>query len=115
MLRDELKLTGTKYDCGVAQCGACTVQLNGGAVRSCQVVIGDLSDASVTTIEAVKGSVADEVKQAWLELDLVQCGFCQKLKDDIAFAHENIRRFAEAQTATITDMQMEIAPGLTAG
>lgn len=77
VLRDELKLTGTKYGCGIAQCGACTVQLNGGAVRSCQVAIGDLSDASVTTIEAVEGSVADAVKQAWQELDVVQCGFCQ--------------------------------------
>lgn len=77
VIRDELKLTGTKYGCGIAQCGACTVQLNGSAVRSCQAAIGDLEGATVTTIEAVSGSEAEAVKQAWRELDVVQCGFCQ--------------------------------------
>lgn len=77
VIRDELRLTGTKYGCGIAQCGACTVQLNGAAIRSCQAAIGDLEGANVTTIEAVKGSEADAVKQAWKELDVVQCGFCQ--------------------------------------
>ena len=77
VIRDELKLTGTKYGCGIAQCGACTVQLNGQAVRSCQMTVGDLDGAKVTTIEAVTGSEADAVKQAWRELDVVQCGFCQ--------------------------------------
>ena len=77
VLRDELQLTGTKYGCGIAQCGACTVHLNGSAVRSCQAAIGDLEAATVTTIEAVSGSEAEAVKQAWEELDVVQCGFCQ--------------------------------------
>lgn len=77
VLRDELKLTGTKYGCGIAQCGACTVQLDGVATRSCQVAIGDLEGASVTTIEAVSGPQAAAVQQAWAELDVVQCGFCQ--------------------------------------
>ncbi|MGI9364216.1 MAG: (2Fe-2S)-binding protein [Rhizobiaceae bacterium] len=77
VIRDELRLTGTKYGCGIAQCGACTVQLNGAAIRSCQAAIGDLEGANVTTIEAVKGAEADAVKQAWQELDVVQCGFCQ--------------------------------------
>jgi isoquinoline 1-oxidoreductase alpha subunit len=72
-----LKLTGTKYGCGIAQCGACTVHIDGAAVRSCQMAVGDLEGAAVTTIEAVEGTVAEAVKQAWQELDVVQCGFCQ--------------------------------------
>ena len=77
VIRDELRLTGTKYGCGIAHCGACTVQLDGAAVRSCQVAVGDVGEASVTTIEAVSGDEAAAVKQAWRELDVVQCGFCQ--------------------------------------
>lgn len=78
VLRDELKLTGTKYGCGIAQCGACTVHVNGIAVRSCQLSVGDLpEDEEVTTIEAVAGREAEAVKNAWKELDVVQCGFCQ--------------------------------------
>jgi len=77
VLRDELKLTGTKYGCGIAQCGACTVHLDGVAVRSCQVAIGDVEGASVVTIEAAASREAQAVKQAWRELDVVQCGFCQ--------------------------------------
>ena len=77
VIRDELKLTGTKYGCGIAQCGACTVHLDGAAVRSCQVALGDVEGASVTTIEAVTGPEAEAVRQAWRELDVLQCGFCQ--------------------------------------
>jgi isoquinoline 1-oxidoreductase alpha subunit len=77
VIRDELKLTGTKYGCGIAQCGACTVHIDGAAVRSCQMAVGDLEGAAVTTIEAVQGTAAEAVKQAWQELDVVQCGFCQ--------------------------------------
>lgn len=77
VIRDELRLTGTKYGCGIAHCGACTVQLDGAAVRSCQVAVGDVGEASVTTIEGVSGDEAAAVKQAWRELDVVQCGFCQ--------------------------------------
>lgn len=77
VLRDELKLTGTKYGCGVAQCGACTVHLDGMAVRSCQVPVGDAEGASVVTIEAVSSREAQAVRQAWREHDVVQCGFCQ--------------------------------------
>lgn len=78
VIRDHLKLTGTKYGCGIAQCGACTVHVDGLALRSCQLSVGDLGeDEDVTTIEAISGSEADAVKQAWRELDVVQCGFCQ--------------------------------------
>ncbi|MEX0343544.1 MAG: (2Fe-2S)-binding protein [Rhizobiaceae bacterium] len=77
VLRDELHLTGTKYGCGIAQCGACTVHLNGRAIRSCQVAVGDVGASSITTIEAVNSLAANAVRQAWTELDVVQCGFCQ--------------------------------------
>ncbi|KAA5606492.1 (2Fe-2S)-binding protein [Roseospira marina] len=76
-LRDELGLTGTKYGCGLSQCGACTVHVNGDAVRACQTYVRDLGDARVTTIEGVSGPVADAVRAAWLEHDVAQCGYCQ--------------------------------------
>ena len=78
VIRDELKLTGTKFGCGVASCGACTVHLNGEPVRSCQTYIEDVEDAEITTIEAVgNDKIGAAVQQAWVELDVVQCGYCQ--------------------------------------
>ncbi|MEO1293412.1 MAG: (2Fe-2S)-binding protein [Pseudomonadota bacterium] len=77
VLRDELKLTGTKFGCGVAACGACTVHVNGMQTRSCSLFIEDAADAEITTIEGVSGSVAEAVQSAWEELDVVQCGYCQ--------------------------------------
>jgi isoquinoline 1-oxidoreductase alpha subunit len=77
VLRDELGLTGTKYGCGVAYCGACTVHVDGAPVRSCAVPIESVADAQVTTIEAVDGPAAKAVRAAWRELDVVQCGYCQ--------------------------------------
>ncbi|WP_377186746.1 (2Fe-2S)-binding protein [Ruegeria meonggei] len=78
VIRDELKLTGTKFGCGVASCGACTVHLNGEPVRSCQTYIEDVEDAEITTIEAVgDDKIGAAVQQAWVELDVVQCGYCQ--------------------------------------
>jgi isoquinoline 1-oxidoreductase alpha subunit len=77
VLRDELQLTGTKYGCGVAQCGACTVHLGGRAVRSCMTPFSAVGDREVTTIEGVVGKVAQAVQGAWSRLDVVQCGYCQ--------------------------------------
>jgi isoquinoline 1-oxidoreductase alpha subunit len=77
VLRDHLELTGTKYGCGIAQCGACTVHLDGKNRRSCVTPIGTVAGHSVTTIEGVKGKTAEAVKAAWVAIDVPQCGFCQ--------------------------------------
>ncbi|KQQ14704.1 isoquinoline 1-oxidoreductase [Methylobacterium sp. Leaf123] len=77
VIRDRLDMTGTKYGCGIAQCGACTVHMDGQPVRACQTRIGDVGEAKITTIEGVEGKVADAVKTAWRSLDVVQCGYCQ--------------------------------------
>src|ERR687897_2517653 len=76
-LRDELHLTGTKYGCGVAQCGACTVHLDGQAVRACVTPATAAQGREVVTIEGVSGRVAQAVQDAWRRLDVVQCGYCQ--------------------------------------
>lgn len=74
-LRDELGLTGTKYGCGVAQCGACTVLADGQAVRSCQLPVSAVGAAKITTIEGLGGE--HPLQKAWVELDVPQCGYCQ--------------------------------------
>lgn len=76
VLRDVLNLKGTKYGCGIAQCGACTVHLGGKAVRSCQTLISRVN-APVTTIEGLSPDGSHPVQQAWLETDVPQCGYCQ--------------------------------------
>ena len=77
VIRDELDLTGTKFGCGVAMCGSCTVHVNGKPQRSCVTPISGVGDSEVTTIEAVSTPQAQAVQTAWQELDVVQCGYCQ--------------------------------------
>ncbi len=77
VLRDELQLTGTKFGCGVAQCGACTVMLNGMTRRSCVTPVGMVDGSFVTTIEGIDGPEAEAVQSAWEKLDVPQCGWCQ--------------------------------------
>lgn len=77
VLRDRLKLTGTKYGCGVAFCGACTVLVDGTPTRSCVTPVESLAGKEVQTIEGVNSKVATAVRQAWTELNVVQCGYCQ--------------------------------------
>ena len=77
VLRDELRLTGTKFGCGVAQCGACTVMLNGTPRRSCVTPVGMIEGADVTTIEGMAGREFDAIQAAWRALDVPQCGWCQ--------------------------------------
>lgn len=76
-LRDVIGLTGTKFGCGIAQCGACTVHINGEAMRSCSVPIARLDGASITTIEGLSPDGKHPVQQAWLAEDVPQCGYCQ--------------------------------------
>ncbi len=78
VLRDIVGLTGTKFGCGIAQCGACTVHLDGQAVRSCVLPVSAVGDRTITTIEAVGATpTGKKVQQAWLDVDVVQCGYCQ--------------------------------------
>lgn len=77
VLRDHLNLTGTKYGCGIAQCGACTIHLDGDAVRSCILPISQVADKQITTIEGISEHGDHPVQKAWLEHDVPQCGYCQ--------------------------------------
>ena len=76
-LRGELKMTGTKFGCGMALCGACTVHVDGRAVRSCVTPIAAVAGQEITTIEGLTGSPADALRKAWTTIDVVQCGYCQ--------------------------------------
>ena len=77
VLREDLGLTGTKYGCGVAQCGACTVHVDGEARRSCVTPVAAVAGRQVTTIEGLQSRAAKAIQQAWVDLDVVQCGYCQ--------------------------------------
>ncbi len=77
VLRDHLDMPGTKYGCGVAQCGACTIHLNGNPVRSCSLPISAVGKATITTIEGLSEKGTHPVQKAWLEHDVAQCGYCQ--------------------------------------
>jgi isoquinoline 1-oxidoreductase alpha subunit len=77
VLRDVLGLTGTKYGCGMAQCGACTVHLNGEAIRSCVKRVSDATGKDITTIEGLSSDLSHPLQKAWIEIDVPQCGYCQ--------------------------------------
>lgn len=77
VLRDSIGLTGTKFGCGIAQCGACTIHLNGSPVRSCTLPVSAVKDKAVTTIEGLSTDGNHPVQQAWVEEDVAQCGYCQ--------------------------------------
>ena len=77
VLRDHLKLKGTKFGCGIAQCGACTVHVDGQAVRSCILPISQVGNKDITTIEGLSEEGTHPVQKAWLEMDVAQCGYCQ--------------------------------------
>jgi isoquinoline 1-oxidoreductase alpha subunit len=91
VIRDEIGLTGTKFGCGIAQCGACTVHLNGEAVRSCGIQVGDADGKNVTTIEGLSPDSKHPVQQAWLAEDVPQCGYCQsgQIMAAVAFLKEH--------------------------
>ncbi len=95
VIRDELKMTGTKFGCGIGQCGACTVHINGDAQRSCVMPVAAVSGQSITTIEGLAPSIHEPhpVQQAWLENDVPQCGYCQA--GQIMAAVDFLRRHPE--------------------
>ncbi|MEX0350970.1 MAG: (2Fe-2S)-binding protein [Paracoccaceae bacterium] len=97
VIRDELKLTGTKFGCGVASCGACTVHLDGEPVRSCQTYVEDVEGAEITTIEGLNTDTSAAVQQAWAELDVVQCGYCQsgQIMSAVGLLNENAKPTVE--------------------
>jgi isoquinoline 1-oxidoreductase alpha subunit len=77
VIRDHLNMTGTKFGCGMAQCGACTVHLNGSPIRSCIIPVSSVENQSITTIEGISSGELTPVQQAWIEEDVAQCGYCQ--------------------------------------
>ncbi len=91
VLRDHLNLVGTKYGCGIAACGACTIHLGDTAVRSCQLPVSAVGDQAITTIEGLSENGDHPVQQAWLEIDVPQCGYCQagQIMSASALLHSN--------------------------
>lgn len=91
VLREHINLVGTKYGCGVAQCGACTIHLDGVAVRSCQLPVSSVENQEITTIEGISENGDHPVQKAWLEHDVPQCGYCQagQIMSAVAFLKNN--------------------------
>ena len=91
VLRDHLKLMGTKYGCGIGECGACTIHLNGEAVRSCITFVDSVGEKEITTIEGLSGNGDHPVQKAWLDHDVAQCGYCQpgQIMTAVAFLKNN--------------------------
>ncbi|MEM7687736.1 MAG: (2Fe-2S)-binding protein [Pseudomonadota bacterium] len=106
VLRDHLKMTGTKFGCGVAQCGACTVHVDGTPTRSCITAHDSLGDAKITTIEGLEGSAADAVREAWIEDNVPQCGYCQsgQIMAASALLNENSSPSDEEIDAAMTNL-----------
>jgi isoquinoline 1-oxidoreductase alpha subunit len=103
-IRDALNLTGTKYGCGIGQCGACAVHIDGKAARACLTLAGDAAGKSIVTIEGLTGKVADAVQAAWRDLNVVQCGYCQsgQIMTAIALLAQNPRA-TDTQIAAAMD------------
>jgi isoquinoline 1-oxidoreductase subunit alpha len=101
-LRGELKMVGTKFGCGKALCGACTVHLDGIAIRSCITPLQAVADREITTIEGLAGREADALRSAWTDIDVVQCGYCQS--GQLMSAHSLLKR-----TANPTDDDIDAA------
>ena len=93
VIRDVLAMTGTKFGCGLAQCGACTVHLDGQPIRSCQTALSDVGMGKITTIEGVSGKVAETVQAVWAEMDVPQCGYCQsgQIMSAVALLNDNTK------------------------
>jgi isoquinoline 1-oxidoreductase subunit alpha len=106
VIRDELHLTGTKFGCGIAACGACTVHVNGKAVRSCSVPVGSVEGAEIRTIEGLGTGGLNVVQQAWIEHQVPQCGYCQSgmIMAVSAFLETNPAATDEQFAAAITNI-----------
>jgi isoquinoline 1-oxidoreductase subunit alpha len=106
VIRDELNLTGTKFGCGIAACGACTVHVNGKATRSCVVPVGSVANAQITTIEGLGAGGLNAVQQAWIEHQVPQCGYCQSgmIMAVSAFLATNPAPTDDQLAATITNI-----------
>ena len=106
VIRDELNLTGTKFGCGIAACGACTVHVNGKATRSCVLPVGSVANAAITTIEGLGAGGSTAVQQAWIEHQVPQCGYCQSgmIMAVSAFLAENPAPTDEQLAAAITNI-----------
>ncbi len=91
VLRDELDLLGTKYGCGIGECGACSIHINGEVSRSCSIPISELKDRNITTIEGISKDGSHPVQQAWKTIDVPQCGYCQsgQIMTAISFLESN--------------------------
>ena len=104
VLRDHLNLVGTKYGCGIAMCGACTVHLNGMAMRSCQLPVSMVGTQEITTIEGLSEDASHPVQKAWLDHDVAQCGYCQsgQIMSAVALLKNNPNPSGEDIEATMS-------------